>query len=99
MQTPTTVTAVASGGDAIATLPASIKPRRLVRLSITGARNSRAEVYLGAVTASARVDQTSRGESNTTDTPLDIPSGMTVSVRWPGKAAAANSSMATFITE
>jgi hypothetical protein len=99
MQTPTTVTANALNADAVATLRAEMYPRRLTRLTINGPKGSRAEVYLGAVSPSTRVDGTSRGSSNTSDSPLDIPAGMTVSVAWIGKAAQSNQANATFLTE
>lgn len=101
MQTPTTVTAYAVGADAIATLSAEMYPRRLVRLTINGPAGSRAEVFLGSVTPSARVDQTARGSSNTAEytNPIDIPAGMYCAVLWPGKAAQFAESSATFTTE
>lgn len=100
-QTPTSVTAIAVGDDAIASLQPEMYPRMLVRLVITGAANSKCEVYLGSVTPSGRVDQTARGSSNTAEyaNPVTIPAGSPVHVVWPGKAAQAQVSLATFVTE
>jgi hypothetical protein len=101
MQTPTTVPATVILDDAVATLRAEMYPRKLMRISINGPTGSRAEVFLGAITPSARIDQTARGFSNTAEFvhPVDVPSGMIVSVAWPGMGTRYVEASATFITE
>lgn len=97
MQIPTTVSAIASGADAVAQLPPMMFPARLLRITLNGSAGSRAEVYLGG----QRVDQTSRGQSNTAEytNPQEIPSGTPVSVKWPGNAANYAACNATFTVE
>jgi hypothetical protein len=94
----TTVTAVNSGGNAVATLTGEVYPRRLHAVTVTGPRGSRVEFYLGAIAAGARFDQTARGESNTADysTPRPVPTGTPILVSWPGQGANAASCLATF---
>lgn len=97
MQIPTTVTAFAQGTDAVATLNGQMFPSRLLRLVINGPTGARAEVYVG----SQRVDQTSRASSNTAEyvNPIDVPQGMSVSVRWFAQSASASQCNATFTVE
>jgi hypothetical protein len=93
-----TVTAAALLGNAVATLRAEVYPRRLHSLTVTGPTGSRLEVYLGAITAGSRIDQTARGESNSADysTPRPVPPGTPLLVSWPGQSARAASCTATF---
>lgn len=97
MQIPSTVTAFAVGSDAVATLNAMMFPAKLLGLTINGPTGSRAEVYLGT----QRIDATSKGSSNTADyaNPREVPSGMTLSVKWPGQSANATSCNVTFVVE
>lgn len=97
MQIPTTVNGVTSGADAVATLNGVMYPSKLLRLTLNGPTGSRAEIYLGH----QRIDQTSRGESNTADytNPVEVPAGMPLSVNWPGQAANASLCNVTFTVE
>lgn len=97
MQIPTTVTAFASGADAVATLNGQMYPSKLLRLVINGPSGSRAEVFVGG----QRIDQTSRGMSNSADysNPPDVAAGMPLSVKWIGQAAGASQCVATFTVE
>jgi hypothetical protein len=101
VQTPTSVNAVNQNGDAVASLRPEMYPRRLMRLVITGPKGSRCDVYLGNLSPSGRIDQTSRGQSNTNEftNPLTIPAGMYVFAVWPGRGSAAAQASATFLTE
>jgi hypothetical protein len=94
----TTRTAVATGTSAVATLPAAIKARSLYGLTVTGPSGSSINVYLGALSTGSRIDQSSRGQSNTADysTPRPIPAGTPVLVEWPGQSAVATTCMASF---
>lgn len=93
-----TQTAVPSSADAVATLRGEVYRRDLHGITITGYAGSHAEIYLGAVTAGSRIDQTSRGQSNTVDysTPRPVPAGTPVLVAWLGMAAHADACTATF---
>jgi hypothetical protein len=93
-----TITAVGSGGNAVAALPSEVYPRKLHSVTVTAPRGSRVEFYLGAVAAGSRFDQSSRGDSNTADysTPRPIPPGTPILVSWPGQSANADSCLATF---
>lgn len=97
MQIPTTVVAIPDSGDAVATLNGQMYPSKLLRVAITGVIGSTALVFLGG----ARVDQTSRGSSNTNEFthPVEIPAGTPVSIRWPGQGAKAVQCSATFTVE
>lgn len=97
MQIPTTVTAFAQGADAVATLNGAMYPSKLLRVVLTGVAGSRADVYLG----SQRIDQTSRGQSNTAEytNPVEVPAGMAVSVKWTGQSANAAQCSATFTVD
>lgn len=99
MQTPTTVTAVTVGTDLVANLRSEMYARKLTRLTLNGPKGSRAEVYLGQVSPSNRIDQTARGESNTAEysNPVDIPAGMNAFVVWPKMSG--KDANVTFITE
>jgi hypothetical protein len=101
MQTPITVGASNVQGHAVAELRAEMYPRKLIRLTINGPRGSRAEIYLGAISPSTRIDQTARGASNTAEysNPVSVPAGMSAAVVWPGMGAQANEANATFMTE
>lgn len=97
MQIPTTVNAVAQGSDAVATLNGVMYPSRLLRLTLNGPVGSRAEVYLGT----QRIDQTSRGQSNTADytNPVEVPAGMSLTVKWPGQSTNASQCNVTFTVD
>lgn len=97
MQIPSTVSAIPSGADAVATLNGAMYPAKLLGVTLTGVSGSRAEMYLGT----QRFDQTSRGMSNTADyaVPREIPAGTPVSVKWIGQAAKAAQCSATFTIE
>jgi hypothetical protein len=56
VQTPTTVSAIASGVHAVAELRAEMYPRKLIGLTINGPKGSRVEVFRGTVTPSNRID-------------------------------------------
>lgn len=97
MQIPTTVNAVPDGADATATLQGQMYPSKLLGLTLNGPVSSRAEVYLGH----QRIDQTSRGQSNTADyaTPREVPSGMPLAVKWIGQAANSTQCNVTFTVD
>lgn len=97
MQIPTTVTAFAVGADAVATLNGAMYPTKLLRVVLNGPTGSRAEVYLNT----QRIDQTSRGQSNTAEysNPVEVPVGTSVSVKWIGQSASAALCNATFTVD
>ena len=92
------VAAIPLDGHAVAILRQEVYRRNLTRLVISGPKGSEAIIYIGFMVPSARVDRTSRGESNSRDyaNPLMIPAGAEVYVVWTGKAASYGSAVATF---
>lgn len=103
MTTPTinpyqTVSAVAVGADAVATLPAVTFRQSLIGLTVGAPRNASVKVYLGYIAPSAIIDQNPNGWSNTADypNPRPIPPGQSVIVVWPGQGPSANQCSASF---
>lgn len=96
-----TVSAVASGSDAIATLPAATYRMKLTGLTLSGANGYKAVVYLGYIAQSAMIDRTDKGWNNTADypNPRPIPPGQSVIVVWPGAGSLASNFSATFIVD
>lgn len=92
------VRAVNANEHAVATLPGVPYRRKLAGVTITGVAGSRCELYLGAHTPSNRFDQTSRGQSNSSDysTPRTIPANTPVLVVWVGMGSGASACQATF---
>lgn len=97
MQISTTVNAIPDGADATATLQGQMYSCRLLRVVINGPTGSRADVYLGH----QRIDQTGRASSNTAEyvNPVDVASGMPVSVKWTGQSANSGQCLATFTVD
>lgn len=93
-----TKTGVALGADAVVTLDAALFARKLTGITINGPAKSTFALYIGQLTPSARIDRTTRGESNSNDysNPLPIPRGSNVYAVWTGQAASATSCIATF---
>lgn len=94
-----TMTAVARGSDAVATLPAFVIGRKLAGITVNAPRGSAIVVYLGAVTPSTRIDQNVNGYNNTADypNPRPIPAGQSVICVWPNMGARAAECSATFV--
>lgn len=92
------VSAVTVGGDAVATLPASVFLRKLYGLTVAAVRGATVKVYMGAATPSNLISQSPNGWSNTDEysNARDIPAGMVVTVVWPGQGANAAACSATF---
>lgn len=98
MQIPTTVTGAATvEGHAEATLPGAMYPSKLLRISLAGPAGSRVEIYVAGMIR----ERNARGQSNTLDfsTPLELPYGTPVAVRWPAQAVNAGQCTATFTVE
>lgn len=93
--------AVARGSDAVATLPATPYPRRLLGLTVNGTRGVSVAVYMGGISPSTRIDQNPNGWSNTADyaQPRPIPAGSDVNVVWPGRSGDAANFSCTFHQE
>jgi hypothetical protein len=94
-----TVTAVARGADAVASLQPFVAPRKLGGITVNAPRGTSIVVYLGAVTPSTRIDQNVNGYSNTADysNPRPIPAGQSVICVWPNMGARAAECSATFV--
>jgi hypothetical protein len=94
----TVVSAIPLDGHSVAILRQEVYHRRLTRLVVSGPKGSELEVYISFMVPSARVDRTSRGESNSRDytNPIFVPAGAEVYAVWPGKAAGYGDARATF---